>query len=142
MLERGNKVTLMDVETEDDSVVKAYYDWIGPFVEEYGIGGLRINAAWHIRADCWQLFAGAAGVFCVGEVFGNDPAATSEWQGPLDSILNFPLGKGILDEFTIPGPRNISALETIMKTNWILFKILDCWETSWRTRMPRIESAS
>ena len=58
-------------------------------------------AAWHISADGWQLFAGAPGVFCVGEVFGNDPEAASEWQGPLDSILNVPPHKGTLDAFTI-----------------------------------------
>ena len=115
-------VTLMIVDTNNDSVVIAYYDWIGPFVEEYGIDGLRIDAAPHIRADCWQLFAGAAGVFCVGEVFGNDPAAASKWQGPIDSILNFPLRKGVLGAFIIPGPQNISALKATMKANWDLFK--------------------
>ena len=115
-------VTLMDVDVENDSVIKAYYDWIGLFVKEYGIGGLRIDAVWHIRADCWQLFAGAAGVICVGEVFENEPAAASKWQGPLDSIPHFPLRKGILGAFTIPSPQNISALEAIMETNWDLFK--------------------
>jgi alpha-amylase len=58
-----DKVALMDVNTENDSVVKAYYDWIGPFVKEYGIDGLRIDAARHIRKDFWQPFAEAAGVF-------------------------------------------------------------------------------
>ena len=44
------------------------------------------------------------------------------WQGPLDFILYFPLRKGLLDAFTIPGPQNISALETAMRSNWGLFK--------------------
>ena len=74
MLDRGQQGYLMDVDTENDSVIKAYCDWIGPFVEEYGIDRLRIDAAWHIRADFWRLFAEATGVFCIGEVFGNDPA--------------------------------------------------------------------
>jgi len=43
----------------------------------------------------------------------------SKWQGPLDSILNFPLRKAILDAFTIPGPQNISALETTVKAKWV-----------------------
>jgi len=46
----------------------------------------------------------------------------SKWQGPLDSILNFPLRNATLDAFTIQGPQNISALETSMKANWGLFK--------------------
>ena len=98
-----NMVTLMDVDIENDSVVKAYYEWIGLFVKEFGIDGLRIDAGRH-SADCWQLFAGAAGFFCVREVFGDDPPAASKWQGPLKSILNFPLRKGTLDAFTIRVP--------------------------------------
>ena len=94
-------VTVIDVDIENDSVAKAYYDWIGLFVKEYGIDGLCIDVAWHIRAVCWRLFAGAAGVCWIGEVFGNDPAAASQWQGPLDSILNFPPRKGTLYAFTI-----------------------------------------
>jgi len=117
-----DKVALLDVDTENDSVVKAYHDWIGPFVTEYGIDDLRIDAARHIRADFWQPYTGAAGAFCIGEVFENDPVMASKWQALLDSILNFPLRKAILDALTIPGPQNISALETTMKTNWGLFK--------------------
>ena len=83
-----DKIALMDVDTENDSVVKAYYDWIGPFVKEYGIDGLWIDAARHIRADFWQPFAEAAGNFCIVEVFESDPASASKWQGPLGSILN------------------------------------------------------
>ena len=55
----GDKVALRDVDTENDTVVKAYNDWIGPFVKEYGIDGLRIDAARYIRADFWQPFAEA-----------------------------------------------------------------------------------
>jgi len=46
----------------------------------------------------------------------------SKWQGPLDSILSFPGRKAILDAFTIPGPQNISALETTIKANRGLFR--------------------
>jgi len=73
-----DKVALMDVDPENDSVVKAYHDWIGRFVKEYGIDGLRIDAARHIRADFWQPSAEAAGVFCIGEVFENDPVMASK----------------------------------------------------------------
>ncbi len=72
-----DKVALMDVNTENDSVVNAYYDWIGPFVKECGIDDLRIDAARHIRADIWQQSVEAAGVFCIGEVFENGPATAS-----------------------------------------------------------------
>jgi len=63
-----DKVALMDVDTENDSVDKAHCDWIGPFVKEYGIDGLWIDAARHIRADFWQPFAAASGVLCIGSL--------------------------------------------------------------------------
>ncbi len=94
----------MVVDTENDDVVKAYYSCIGAFVKDYGIDGLRIGAARHIRADFWLPFAEAAGVFCIGEIFENDPATESKLQGLLDSIPNLPLHKDILDASTIPGP--------------------------------------
>jgi len=105
------KVALMDIDTETDSVVKVYRDWIGPFVKEYCIDGLRIDAAPHIRTDFWQPLAEAAGVFCIEGVFENDPVMASKWQGPLDSILDFPLRKAIPDAFTIPGPRTSPLLK-------------------------------
>ena len=80
-----DNVALMDVDTENDSVVKAYCDWIGPFFKGYGIDGLRIDAARHI-----QRISGnhSRRSFCIGGVFENDPVIASKWQGPLDSILN------------------------------------------------------
>ena len=78
-----------------------------------------------------------ARVFCIGEVFEYSPATAAKWRGPLDSILNFPLRRGILDAFITPGPQNISALATAIKANWdsfsdvgLLGKLL-----SWRTKM-------
>jgi alpha-amylase len=66
------KVALVDVNTEDEYVVAQYESWVAHFVQEYGIDGLRIDAAKHIRPDFWLGFCGAAGVFCIGEVYGPD----------------------------------------------------------------------
>ena len=55
-----DKVSHINADTENEPIVKAYYDWIGYFLEEYGIDGLRIDVARHIRVDVSQLFAGAA----------------------------------------------------------------------------------
>ena len=65
-------VALVDVNTENKDVVMQYTGWIANFVQEYGIDGLRIDAAKHIRHDFWTGFCSAAGVFCIGEVFGPD----------------------------------------------------------------------
>lgn len=66
------KLWLMDVNTEDEGVQNILHSWINGFVKEYNIDGLRIDAAKHIPAPFWKQFCGtggAAGVFCMGEVF-------------------------------------------------------------------------
>ena len=92
----------MDVDIENDPVIKAYYDWIGPFVKVYDIDGLQIDAARRSRADFWQPFAGAVGVFCIGEVFEDDLRRLPRGKGPLDSILNVPLLQVLLDASQAP----------------------------------------
>ena len=79
----------MDVNTEHPDVVSQLQDWIPKYVAEFGIDGLRIDgtsrcspprmrhadqetAAKHVRSDFWPGFCGAAGVFCIGEVYGDD----------------------------------------------------------------------
>jgi len=46
------------------------------------------------------------------------------YQGPqaLDSVLNFPLYSALVEAFTIPGPRNISALVDVFTQSKTLFK--------------------
>lgn len=106
------KVPLPDVDTQNPKVVSAYKEWVKGFVQEYGIDGLRIDAAKHTNTDFWPEFCGAAGVFCMGEVFGDDLDYAATYQGPnaLDSILNFPMYNALVDGFAIPGPRNSSAV--------------------------------
>ncbi|CAE6460999.1 unnamed protein product [Rhizoctonia solani] len=108
------KVALVDVNTEDEYVVAQYEGWVANFIQEYGIDGLRIDAAKHIRRDFWPGFCGAAGVFCIGEVYGPDIQLGASYQGPLESILNFPLYYGLVQAFGNPKATNMSALVSII----------------------------
>ncbi|PIL23741.1 ATP-binding cassette transporter [Ganoderma sinense ZZ0214-1] len=105
-------VTLPDVKTQDPGVVSAYSSWIKALVQEFQIDGLRIDAAKHVNMDFWPQFCGAAGVYCIGEVFDADPGQALQWQGSqaLDAILNYPMYNALVSAFTIPGPQNMSAL--------------------------------
>ena len=65
----------------------------------------------------------------MGEVFENDPATVLKWQGPLDSILNVPLRKGILDAFTVPVPRTYlrgSGLDDLIVAEENVVGLQDC----------------
>ncbi|CAE6375269.1 unnamed protein product [Rhizoctonia solani] len=108
------KVALVDVNTEDEHVVARYESWVTNFVREYVIDGLRIDAAKHIRRDFWPGFCGAAGVFCIGEVYGPDVKLGASYQGPLDSVLNFPLYYGLVQAFGNPKAINMTALISVI----------------------------
>ncbi|KAG8937107.1 hypothetical protein FRC02_006307 [Tulasnella sp. 418] len=107
------KVALVDVNTESDKVVQAYSTWITDFVKEYDIDGLRIDAAKHVRKDFWPGFCGAAGVFCIGEVFGDSIDTAASYQGPLDSVLNFPMYSALREAFAVPGDLNMTGLVSV-----------------------------
>ncbi|EAU88378.2 alpha-amylase [Coprinopsis cinerea okayama7 len=114
------QVPLADVDTTNPTVIQRYGEWIEAFVKEYKIDGLRIDAAKHVQADFWPDFCGKAGVFCMGEVFGGaevDPVA--QWQGPLDSVLNFPMYSAIRDAYVIPGPANVTGLDLTLVGNFL-----------------------
>ncbi|KAJ8508544.1 hypothetical protein ONZ45_g9193 [Pleurotus djamor] len=110
----GDKnVPLPDVDTQNSVVQATYQTWIKNMVVEYGIDGLRIDAAKHMNKDFLPGFCAAAGVFCIGEVYGGiDPAPIAAWQGPdgLHSVLNYPLYAALKEAFAIPGPGNMNPL--------------------------------
>lgn len=66
------KLALIDVNTEHPTVVTQFEIWIKDFVNTYKIDGLRIDAAKHVPEGFWPPFCESAGVFCIGEVFGED----------------------------------------------------------------------
>ncbi|KAH6918774.1 alpha-amylase [Coprinopsis sp. MPI-PUGE-AT-0042] len=117
------RVPLPDVDTSNPTVIERYGEWIQNFVKEYKIDGLRIDAAKHVQKSFWPDFCGKAGVFCMGEVFGGaevDPVA--EWQGPLDSVLNFPMYTALRDAYSLPGPANITGLISVFEESRKKFK--------------------
>jgi alpha-amylase len=67
-----NDVSLMDLKTESPGVANVLNDWVGPFVKEYGIDGLRLDASKHMDLAFQHNLCEAAGVFCAGEVVGED----------------------------------------------------------------------
>lgn len=67
-----DQLPLPDINTSLSSVRAALATYISTFVRDYAIDGLRIDAAKHVEQDFWTGFCGeggAAGVFCIGEVY-------------------------------------------------------------------------
>ena len=44
-----------------------------------------------VHPDFWSEYSSSAGVYSVGEVFNGNPQYTSQYQGPLDATLNYPM---------------------------------------------------
>jgi len=108
-------VPLPDLNTQDSQVQAVYGEWVKNLVQEYSIDGIRIDAAKHVDSNFWGPFCSNAGVFCMGEVFGDDLNLASQYQGPgtLDSILNYPTYDALVQAFQIPGNANTSGLAIV-----------------------------
>lgn len=117
-------VTLPDLRTEKPAVQTKYQDWIKGMVQQYYFDGLRIDAAKHVDSTFWNGFCKAAGIFCMGEIFGDDVVLPSQYVGDkgMDSVLNYPMYNALVETFAIPGPANVSAIVDVMNQTSKLFK--------------------
>ncbi|KAG9318337.1 alpha-amylase [Chiua virens] len=113
-------VPLADINTEDPTVVSAFQDW-----HQIPVSYTRL-AAKHVNIDFWPGFCAAAGVFCIGEIYGSDVDGAAMFQGPnaLDSVLNYPIYDALVNAFTIPGPQNMSALTDVIAQSQQKYKDL------------------
>ena len=62
----------MDLDQSNPNVVKTLTDWVSSYVQTYKIDGFRLDASKHMPVDFQHTFCEAAGVFCIGEVYGDD----------------------------------------------------------------------
>jgi alpha-amylase len=83
--EGQNDVSLMDLKTETAGVADVLNAWVGPWVKEYGIDGLRLDASKHMDLAFQHNLCAAAGVFCAGEVVGEDVGYVFLVSGPGES---------------------------------------------------------
>jgi len=81
---------LPDLNQNNPFVRETLLSWIKDFIQTYDIDGIRLDALKHVPKDFWQEFSKAAGVFTIGEVFVYDLPYLASYQGPVDSLLNFP----------------------------------------------------
>jgi alpha-amylase len=65
---------LMDLATETSAVADVYNNWIPQYISDYSIDGLRIDGSKQMGVEFQHDFCESAGVFCIGEVAGDDTA--------------------------------------------------------------------
>ena len=67
-----SQVTLMDLATETDAVANVFNQWVPGYVSKYSIDGFRLDASKHMSKQFQNAFCNAAGVFCMGEIAGDN----------------------------------------------------------------------
>ncbi|XP_025109323.1 alpha-amylase-like [Pomacea canaliculata] len=83
---------LMDLNQTEPWVRRTLLNWIADITREYGFDGYRIDTAVEVEKSFWSEFWASSGVFMLGEANNGDRTCyTGGYQGPLPSVLNFPL---------------------------------------------------
>lgn len=93
-------VNLPDLNTESDTVIQYWNNWITQLVSNYSIDAVRIDTVKHIRHSFWPAFTSAAGVFNQGEVLDSDPSYVGNYQsnGSINPF-NYPVYYDLLQAF-------------------------------------------
>jgi alpha-amylase len=101
---------LMDLDTENNTIVDTMYSWIKNLVSYYSVDGLRVDTVKHIRQDFWPDFASNAGVYTVGEVLIGNVTYAAPYTKGLDSVLDYPTYYAVYNAFTNGTQGNMSAI--------------------------------
>jgi len=89
--------SLPDVKSENATVFDAIVNSVVDLVKTYDVDGIRLDTARHIPKDKLAQFQDAVGVFVTGEALNDSVQFVSQYQGPLDSALNYPLWYPLID---------------------------------------------
>jgi alpha-amylase len=82
---------LPDLDQSNSFVRSTLKSWIKEQVQKYNLDGLRVDTAPEVPKDFWSEYTQSAGTFTIGEVFNGDPNYVSQYQGPLTSVLDYPM---------------------------------------------------
>ena len=93
-------VPLADIDSENSTVFDALVDAYKTLVQTYNIDGVRLDSAKNTPKKYLAQFQDALGECAVlGEVTNSAASYVAEYQGPLNSTLNYPLWYAIVASF-------------------------------------------
>lgn len=90
---------LPDLDQSNSYVRSTLKNWIHSTIETYGFDGIRIDTTPEVPKDFWSEYTQSAGVFSIGEVFNGNPQYVAGYQGPENSLLNYPMYYKLLNAF-------------------------------------------
>lgn len=116
---------LADIKSENSTVMDAMISSVVSLVEEYGIDGIRLDTARHVPKQYLTQFQNAVGVFVTGEALNQSSVYASQYQGPLDSVINYPLWYVLGDTFM--GRTTFDYLAAEMASEQAMFPDANVW---------------
>eukprot|EP00727_Mastigamoeba_balamuthi_P014565 m51a1_g9733 putative acidstable alpha-amylase (459) ;mRNA; f:1520503-1522348 len=91
---------LRDLNNDGNDWVKQQLIASGQWVVGMGADGLRLDTVPEVSKDFWGQFRQAVGTFMVGEVWDGRMDVSAGFQGPIDSVLAYPMYNTIINAFT------------------------------------------
>ncbi|KAK9367219.1 glycoside hydrolase superfamily [Lipomyces kononenkoae] len=110
----GPPPVLADINSENATVFNALVQSVVDIVKTYDVDGIRLDTAKYIPKPFLAQFQDAVGVLVTGEAFNDSTAYVSQYQGPLESAINYPLWYVLVDTFT--GRTTFDYLAATIKT--------------------------
>lgn len=116
---------LADIKSENSTVMNAMINSVVSLVQEYGIDGIRLDTARHVPKQYLTQFQNAVGVLVTGEALNQSSVYASQYQGPLDSVINYPLWYVLGDTFM--GRTTFDYLAAEMASEQAMFPDANVW---------------
>ncbi|KAK9491649.1 alpha-amylase [Lipomyces doorenjongii] len=110
---------LPDLKNDDDVILDPLIESVVDLVMKYDIDGIRLDTARHIPKASLSKFQEKVGVFVTGEALNESVPYVAQYQGPLDSAINYPLWYALIDSFM--GRTTFDFLVSVVKSEQATF---------------------
>lgn len=113
-----DSVALADLNTESNTVVSYWNNWIKELVSNYTVDAIRIDTVKHVRQGFWPDFVNAAGVFNQGEVLLGDAPYVAGYQNNASvNPFNYPVYYPLVRAFNGTGQSFNELISMVSSVN-------------------------
>ncbi|KAK9330745.1 glycoside hydrolase superfamily [Lipomyces starkeyi] len=110
---------LPDLKNDDNVILDPLIEGVVDLVKKYDIDGIRLDTARHIPKASLSMLQQKVGVFVTGEALNESVPYVAQYQGPLDSAINYPLWYALIDSFM--GRTTFDFLASVVKSEQATF---------------------
>lgn len=113
---------LPDLNTESQTVVDFWNNWVKNLTSTYDFDSIRIDTVKHVRQDFWPKFVSDSGVYAIGEVLDGNTTYVAKYQNnSMSGLFNYPVYYQLVKAFN-GSSGDIGNLVNWMEQNQVQFK--------------------